>query len=285
MERKQYRVFINAPRERVWEVLWGEHTYPQWTSAFAEGSRVETNWEKGGKAIFLNAKNEGMISQIAEKKEPEKMVFKHLGMLDENGKEDYESEKVKAWKGAEEIYLLEDENNQTRLTVEMDIAPEYESHFDEIWPKVFKSLKSLAETGNQKVTVQTRVKAPVEKAWLYWTNPQHIKQWNFASDTWHCPAAENDLRENGKFSYRMEAKDAGTGFDFEGVYNKIDLHRHISYTIEDGRKVQVDFERDADGTAIREVFDAESTHPIEMQKNGWQAILNNFKQYVENNEQ
>ena len=105
MKRKEYRTLIDAPRERVWELLWGERSYPEWTSAFAEGSKVKTDWKEGGKVFFLNAENEGMVARIEEKKAPEKMLFKHLGMVDKNGKEDFESEKVKAWSGAEEIYF------------------------------------------------------------------------------------------------------------------------------------------------------------------------------------
>ena len=149
MKRKQYNTTINAPRERVWEMLWGDRSYVEWTSAFAEGSKVETDWKEGSKVLFLNADNEGMIARIEEKKAPEKMFFKHLGMVDKNGKEDFESEKVKAWSGAEEIYILKENGQQTDLVVKMDLDEGHEDYFDKAWPKAFEKLKNLAEKNYQ----------------------------------------------------------------------------------------------------------------------------------------
>jgi uncharacterized protein YndB with AHSA1/START domain len=131
------------------------------------------------------------------------------------------------------------------------------------------------------ITVETTVNVPVEKAWKYFTKPEHITKWNFASDEWHSPTAENDLRPGGKFSYRMEAKDESFGFDFGGVYDAVEEHKLIEYTIGDGRKVKIVFSGNDKTTHVTEVFEAESTNPIEMQKNGWQAILNNYKKYAE----
>ena len=140
---KRYKTTLNAPKERVWETLWGKETYPKWTAAFSEGSKVETDWKEGSKVLFLNAENEGMISRIQQKKENEKMVFRHLGMIDKNGKEDFDSEAVKGWEGAEEIYLLKDVNGKTELSVEMDMGEEQEKYFDDVWPKVFRDLENL----------------------------------------------------------------------------------------------------------------------------------------------
>ena len=286
MKRKQYKTTINAPRERVWETLWGERSYMEWTSAFAEGSKVETNWEEGGKILFLNAENEGMVARIKEKKTPEKMIFKHLGMVDKDGKEDFESEKVKGWSGAEEIYILKENGQITDLLVEMDLQDDYEEFFDRAWPKAFEKLKKFAEykdPENQKITVKTIVQAPVEKVWQFWTEPKHITRWNFANADWHSPAAENDLREKGRFSYRMEAKDGSQGFNFEGVYEKVEPFKRIFFTMEDGRKAEIFFKEEGNTTLVEEIFDAEKTHSKEMQQGGWQAILNNFKAHVEQN--
>ncbi len=132
-----------------------------------------------------------------------------------------------------------------------------------------------------KITVDAAVDANKEKAWEYWNQPEHIKQWNFAADDWHCPKAKNDLRVGGKLQSRMEAKDGSFGFDFEATYDEVVGQEKIVYTIADGRKVSTTFE-DLDGkTKITTVFDAENENPIEMQKGGWQAIINNFKKYVE----
>ena len=140
------------------------------------------------------------------------------------------------------------------------------------------------ETANKtQITVKNTVKAPVEKVWQYWTAPEHITKWNHASDDWHSPSAENDLRTGGKFSARMEAKDGSMGFDFAGVYDEVKPHQRIAYTLGDGRKVKVDFTSNGNDTDVSETFEAEDIHSIEMQRGGWQAILDNFKKYVESN--
>ena len=140
------------------------------------------------------------------------------------------------------------------------------------------------ETANKTlITVQTTVKAPVEKVWKLWTAPEHITKWNNASDDWHTPFAENDLRVGGKFLARMEAKDGSYGFDFGGVYDEVKENEVIEYTIGDGRKVIVNFTGNANETKVVETFEAETTNSIEMQRGGWQAILDNFKKYAEAN--
>ena len=292
MIRKQYETILNASKEQVWDILWGSETYPKWTAAFSEGSKVETDWKEGGKVLFLNGDNEGMVSRIEEKKENQKMVFRHLGIVDKNGNEDRESQKIKDWQGAEEIYTLTGIDGKTKLTVEMDMSDEHKEFFDKTWPKVFQDLKNLikdraGQNGkNLKmeknlISIGTTVHAPIENVWEYWTTPKHIKQWNNASDDWHTPSAENDLRESGKFLFRMEARDGSEGFDFEGTYDRVEINRTIAYTMPDGRKVEVIFRKNGQDTAITENFEPENTFPVEMQREGWQAILNNFKGYTE----
>ncbi|MGM0883751.1 MAG: SRPBCC family protein [Bacillota bacterium] len=139
------------------------------------------------------------------------------------------------------------------------------------------------ETGNKvTISVETTVHAPVEKVWEYWTESQHITKWSFASDDWHAPNAENDLRVGGKFLTRLEAKDGSFGFDFNGVYDEIKINELISFTLGDGRKVTVTFiTQENNTTKVIEAFEAEGTHSIEQQKAGWQAFLDNFKKYSE----
>ena len=134
---------------------------------------------------------------------------------------------------------------------------------------------------NKTITVEATIKAPVEKIWKYWTMPEHIKQWNKASDDWHTPYAENDVRTGGKFLSRMEAKDKSFGFDFGGVYDEVKDYKLIAYTIGDGRKVKIIFSGAKNETKITETFEAENQNPVEMQRSGWQAILDNFKKYTE----
>jgi uncharacterized protein YndB with AHSA1/START domain len=134
-----------------------------------------------------------------------------------------------------------------------------------------------------QITVAVVVKAPVEKIWQYFTLPEHITQWCYASEDWCAPRAENNLRVGGTFKTRMEAKDGSTGFDFEGTYTEVEENKKLAYTIvgADERKVSVEFVKYEDGYTVVETFDAENENPLEMQENGWQAILNNFKKHVE----
>jgi len=136
-------------------------------------------------------------------------------------------------------------------------------------------------TANTVITVAATVNAPVEKVWKFFTTPGDIIHWNTASPDWHSPSAENDLRKGGKFSYRMEAKDGSFGFDFGGVYDEVIENKLIKYTLGDNRKVEVLFSSNSDATTVTENFEAENENPIEMQRGGWQAILDNFKNYAE----
>lgn len=139
----------------------------------------------------------------------------------------------------------------------------------------------MADVERTVVTVETTVNAPVEKVWEYWTSPEHIVQWNSASDDWHTPRAENDPRTGGKFSSRMEARDGSFGFDFEGVYDEVQPQALIAYSLGDGRQVRIIFEDLGDKTRVIESFDAETENPIDMQRAGWQAIIDNFKKHTE----
>lgn len=134
-----------------------------------------------------------------------------------------------------------------------------------------------------KIEIQTTINAPVDKVWKHWTEPESIMKWNNASDDWHTTRAENDLRKGGRFSSRMEAKDGSFGFDFTGEYDDVKTNELISYTMEDGRKVKITFTPNGNETKVVETFDAENENPVEMQRGGWQAILDNFKKYVESN--
>jgi uncharacterized protein YndB with AHSA1/START domain len=140
------------------------------------------------------------------------------------------------------------------------------------------------ETANKtKITVAATVNAAVEKVWEFWSNPKHIVKWCSPSDDWHTPKAENDLRVGGAFMSRMEAKDGSFGFDFGGIYDEVITNELITYTIADGRKVEIIFEADGQTTKVTETFDAEDINPVEMQQGGWQAILDSFKRYSEAN--
>lgn len=135
--------------------------------------------------------------------------------------------------------------------------------------------------GNEKITVETTVEKTIDIVWEKWTTPQHIMAWNNASEDWYTPSAENDLRPGGKFNYKMSARDGSYSFDFSGSYEEVVYGQRISYTIDDGRKVIVDFAAAGGRVKVTETFEAEHTFSLEQQRDGWQAILDNFKRYTE----
>jgi uncharacterized protein YndB with AHSA1/START domain len=145
----------------------------------------------------------------------------------------------------------------------------------------FQEDSVMAEGKKRGITIEAVVMAPITTVWQCWTTPSDIIHWNNASPDWHTPRAENDLRPGGRFSYRMEARDGSAGFDFDGSYDRVIHHQTIAYTIGDGRKVEIRFADEGGQTRVVETFEAEETHSIELQRSGWQAILDNFKRYVE----
>ena len=152
MERQTFRTMIDAPRERVWDILWSDATYREWTSVFSEGSRAESDWKEGSKILFLGGKGEGMVSKIAAKRPPEFMSFKHLGEV-HNGVEDLDSESVSKWSGSMENYTLRDVKGRTELTVEMDMTDDFKDYFLETWPKALEKLRSIVERSKQEAVV------------------------------------------------------------------------------------------------------------------------------------
>ena len=140
MEKQEFKIAIDAPREKVWNTLWNDASYRAWTSAFAEGSYAETDWKKGSKVLFLDGKGQGMVSTIAENKPNEFMSIKHLGEV-KNGVE----ELGKDWAGSTENYTLRTINGKTELTVDMDVVDEFKEYFQNTWPKALDKLKELAE--------------------------------------------------------------------------------------------------------------------------------------------
>lgn len=281
LKRINFSTTIKASKEKVWDVLWNDESYRAWTSVFTEGSCAVSDWNEGSKILFLDGKGGGMYSTIAKKIPGEFMSFRHIGEV-KDGIEQPLDEKTQSWSGSTEDYILKEGGGVTELTIEMDMMEDMLDYFNKTFPLALEQVKKLAEA-KTAITVEATVNAPVEKVWEYWGKPEHITQWCNASPEWHAPRAENDLQTGGKFSTRMEAKDGSFGFDFGGVYDEVKPNELIAYTMGDGRKVTVIFNSDGNTTKVVETFDAEEQNPVEMQRGGWQAILDNFKKYVESN--
>lgn len=146
MEKIHFSTSIDAPREKVWNVLWDNDSYREWTRPFAEGSYAQTdNWKEGSKVLFLSPGGDGMVSTVAANKKNEFMSFKHLGMV-KNGVEDTESEGVKSWAGATENYTLIEENGKTKLVIDMDSTDDFKDYLLKTWPVALEKVKELAET-------------------------------------------------------------------------------------------------------------------------------------------
>jgi uncharacterized protein YndB with AHSA1/START domain len=272
MKKLEFNISINATPAKVWQVLWNDSTYRQWTSAFTEGSYAVSDWKEGGKIQFLAPDGGGMYSKIAVSKPNELMSFEHIGEI-KNFEEQPLTDETKAWSGAKENYYLTEENGNTALKVEVDLTGEFEEYFSKAFPKALALVKEIAEKPIV-ITIETTVAAPVTKVWENWKNPQHIIKWNNASE---------DLRTGGKFLSRMAAKDGSMSFDFTGTYTAVEQQKKIEYNIADGRKVSVSFVNNGNTTKVVEAFEAETMNTLELQRGGWQSILNNFKKYTEEN--
>lgn len=278
MVQLNFEILINAPVNKVWFALWDDHHYKKWTSAFSEGSYAISDWQQGSKVHFLNQTGSGMYSTISELVENEKMCFTHIGEIKEFQELPLD-EKSQMWTGSTENYYLKEENGKTLLTVNILSLDEYKDYFSAAFPKALDLLKNNAE--NFTIYIEAMIQAELKDVWEKWTDPKHIVNWNFATDDWHAPYAENDLRTDGKFLNRMAAKDGSFSFDFEGTYTLVDPMNTISYSIVDGRKVKNEFQAMEGHVKLSTNFEPENHNPLTLQKMGWQAILNNFKKYVE----
>jgi len=281
METLQFTTTIKAPASKVWETLWNDTTYRQWTSAFHAGSYAVSEWKEGDPIQFLATDGGGMYSVIEKKIPNEFMSFRHIGEV-KNFEEQPLTEETNGWSGSHENYSLEESNGETILNVYLDSMSEFAAYFSKAFPPALELIKDISEgTIKPSITIEATVNAPIEKVWDYWTNPEHVIHWTNASDDWHAPRATNDLRTGGKFFTRMEAKDGSMGFDFEGSYSNVQDNNVIEYDLADDRHIKVTFTQQENGVRVIETFDPENENPHEMQRFGWQAILNNFKKYTE----
>lgn len=280
MKKLEFRISINSSKEKVWYSLWDDENYENWTKAFCDGSYAISSWEEGSKIHFLSPSGSGMYSKIIENKQFESMVFVHIGNID-NLKELPLDEETKQWTSCEERYTLTEENGVTTLLVSVDSLEQYIDFFESTFSKALENIKTIAENPVVKsIAVRTSISTSIEKVWSFFTQPEHITKWNFASDDWHCPKAENSLQVGGTFKYAMASKEEPIAFDFEGTYEAIEIHKRIIYKIADGRKVIVKFDILDEKVILTEIFEPENVHSHELQRNGWQAILDNLKKHI-----
>ncbi|MFN0201682.1 MAG: SRPBCC domain-containing protein [Bacteroidia bacterium] len=275
---KTYQIDIHADKATVWFCLWDDFHYRAWTSVFCEGSHAITdNWQQGSKVHFLDSNGSGMYSTVTENVALEKMYFRHHGTIKNYEEQEIDAETQK-WTGGRENYTLTEVNGITTVSVEIDVYEDYLSFFEENFPNALLKVKALAEDFH--ITVQTEIDAPLAVVWEKWTQPEHITKWCYANEAWHAPHATNNLRVGGKFTTRMEAKDRSMGFDFEGIYTQVSQNQYLEYEMADGRKVKITFAEREGKVHILESFHAERENSFELQRDGWQAILTNFKNYV-----
>ncbi len=285
MKQLHFHISINAPREKVWDAVIGKDTYPMWTEVFSPGSDIEGSWERGSKIRFVGpnefGKKDGMSSEIAENRLHEYISIRHLGII-KNGVEDITSEEVKKWTPSNENYTFRDLGTTTEFVVDIDVPEEMAGMFTDLWNKALSKLKEVAETGtSHTISVLAYVKAPIETVWNCYNDPSHVTKWAFASDDWEAPSATCDLRVGGSFTTVMASKDGKNKFDFTGTYTKVDTHKQIDYSMEDGRKVTVTFVPREKSVQVVVTFEMENENSRQLQRDGWQAILNNFKKHAE----
>ncbi|MCU0395057.1 MAG: SRPBCC domain-containing protein [Chitinophagaceae bacterium] len=275
MQRLMYHIAIAAAPERVWFVLWNDYTYRQWTSVFGEGSYAVSTWEAGSRVHFLLPDGRGMYARIAEHVPGVKMVIEHLGPILNFQEQAPDPSLAKVC----ESYMLEKQDGKVLLQASVDAEESFVPFFNERFPLALERVRQMAE--DFRITITASVNAPVAQVWDAFTEPAHIVHWNQASPDWHTPQARLDLTPGGSFCYRMEARDGSAGFDFTGTFESIIPHQHISYHMDDGRRVSVSFSSSGTGTLITESFDPENIHSLELQYEGWLSILRNFKSYSE----
>lgn len=278
MKQLRYTIEIKASADKVWKVLWGEHSYRQWTKVFHESSYAESEWKKGSEIRFLTPEGAGMYSRIEELILNELMAFQHLGEIKDFINIPPEGND-KEWMNARESYKLTSNGKETVLTAELETLESYEGFFNNAFPKALEIVKFLSEIEEHRITVQEFITSSIDSVWTKWNEPAHICNWNFAHSSWCNPSAVNDLRVGGSFNYRMEARDGSFGFNLKGTYTKIDKEHLLEYYLEDNRKVSVLFSNVGHSVVVTQCFEPESENPEVMQQQGWQAILTNFKNY------
>ncbi|MBS4028785.1 MAG: SRPBCC domain-containing protein [Ignavibacteriales bacterium] len=277
---------FSAPLEKVWRAWTESSVLDQWWAPRPWKAETKTmNFTEGGSWLYamVGPDNSRHWAKVNFTSIHHHVSFQAKDLFcDENGNRNNDFPML-SWK-----VEFQSTQSGTKVTVEItsntqaDLEKIIAMGFEEGFTMAHGNLDEILEkSGKQFITVETTVNASVEKVWQCWTLPEHIMKWNNASDDWHTPWAKNDLRVGGKFIARMEAKDGSFGFDFNGIYDEVITNKLIAYKMEGGREVKITFTSNGDETKVVEIFEAETENSLELQRNGWQAILNNFKKYAE----
>lgn len=279
------RAFPVGP-ELLWELVVDPDQYRFWAEAFSEGSEgtsFEGDWTKGSNIRFVaedeNGIESGMLSEIVESQWPAFISIKHVGVV-MNGVDDYDSPLARQWSPAFENYrLIPKEDGTCIFAVEQDLPEGQAEAFKASWEKAFDRMAMRLETSadvGKVITLREKSHHRPEVIWERLVTPEKVMAWNYASDDWHCPNANNNLEIGGEFHYEMAAKDGSASFDFWGTYTEIETAKRLSFVLGDGRKVRIDIFEKPDGCLIEERFEAEQENNLHLQRQGWHNILKNL---------
>lgn len=287
---------IDSPIEKVWTSIVSQDRYNYWSSSFnpnpdpiANPTYMEGGWRQGESVRFLgkeeNGNISGMICEIAENRYLEFISIKALGII-KDGIDCFDTPEAKKWAPNFENYTFKKLGEEkSKMVVETSVDEEYYESFVDMWSDALVKIKEVCEKDLfpfTKVEIETIVDKPLSLVWDYWITPEKIVKWNFASDDWYCPKSTNNFVEKGDFSYTMSSKDDSMKFDFSGRFFEILPFSRIVTQLDDGRMTWVTFEEIEDSKVkVTEIFEAESINNVNLQKLGWQAILDNFKLAVE----
>lgn len=260
-----------------------EPKYRAWTSVFHENSHFTGTWVTGNELLFSDGKD-GMISEVTVCDYPTTIELVTRGLL-QNNMPDYTSSLALPWIGTTERYEFTIIDAQTtQFHVMMSVNPDFAAEFETTWPAALLRLKSVCETNiasYQTITLVADITAPLTTVWQALLNPDDIQNWNFADPSWYCPAAINTPDVGGRFCYTMAARDQSMSFDFTGTFTTIQPESVLEYLLDDGRFVSIQLTQQTDSIHLVQKFDAETVNSLELQRQGWQAILDNFTAYVE----
>ena len=279
---------MKATRERVWETIVDPDRYRMWAEVFMPGSDFDGAWTAGSPIRFFSLDEQGLrqglVSVIAESRYPEFLSIRTVGLL-QDGMEDCESPDAQAWSSAFENYTLEPlADGHTRFVLDMQVPDDVVEEFKPLWMQALDKMASLVESDDGEapmICLRQSVRRSPEIVWACLTDADHVRGWNFADPSWHCPSAVNQVRPGGAFHYEMAAVDGSASFDFQGTYQVVESPRRLHFVLGDGRAVKIDIHPTSEGVLVEERFQPEGENSLDLQRQGWSAILARMGAYAE----